>query len=225
MICAAWPADAVSTLNGIEPGTSTRAQAEKVFGVPTAQVSNVRSAYAPPGGTSGIEIEYTAEHIVARIDLSFAPGLARDVVIRGNNLPAEADARETKGSQLVEYFGGTRTFVITHAGDSSSPVERVSYCSRQLFDGLTAALNVSPSAPPTPSAAVELSNPNDKPSIVQFNPAACQDVYVWAQRENDVARRGRDAARRQAILEIMVTAQRGDCARARPLADAYKKTY
>lgn len=96
VICWSAPAHAVSTLNGVEPGVSTRAEAEKVFGAPTAQVSSVRYAYAPSGGTSGIEIEYTAAQIVVRIDLSFAPPLARDAVVRGLNLPTDADARDER---------------------------------------------------------------------------------------------------------------------------------
>ena len=217
---------AVSALYGIEPGTSTRAAAEKILGAPIKTVSPTRSAYTPTRGASSIEIEYTDAQLVNRIEVSFAPPLARDAVIRGFNLPANADATDSREGRLMEYYGGSRTLVLTHAtNEPSSAVERVSYCSRELFDSLTAAV-LKPGATNRPtSAAVEYSNPNDKPTIIEYNPGSCQDLYYWAQGENDVARRTRDTARRQAILDVMVTAQKGDCTRARTLADAYKKAY
>lgn len=124
----------------------------------------------------------------------------------------------------MEYYGGTRTLVVAHdGGEASSGVGRVSYCSRELFDTLTGDV-LKPAATNSPvSAAVEFSNPNDKPTILQYNPGACQDLYHWAQREYETVRRGGDAARRQAILDVMVTSQKGDCASARSLADASKK--
>jgi hypothetical protein len=225
LIWAAAATYAASVLNGIEPGTSTRAAAEKIFGTPTQAMSATRFAYAATGGASAIEIEYTAAQAVDRIDLAFAPGLAREDAIRALNLPANADGSEAKGERLVEYYGGSRTLVLTHAGsDLSSPISQVSYCSQSVFDALTGTvLKLDPAAPV--SAAVQYSNAQDKPVIVQFNPNACQDIYHWAQREHDTARRGRNAERRQAILEVMITAQKGDCRRAQELADAYKRAY
>jgi hypothetical protein len=224
-ICTGAAVFAVSALNGIEPGTSTRAAAEKVFGTPTRAVTATRFAYAATGGASGIEIEYTAAQAVDRIDLAFAPGLAREDAIRALNLPENADGSEKKGEHLVEYYGGSRTLVFTYAGaNRSAPDVQLSYCSQTLFDTMTSAVIKTDSAAP-PSAAVKYSNADDKPVIVQFNPNGCQDIYYWAQREHDTARRARSAERRQAILEVMITAQKGDCRRAQELADAYKKAY
>jgi hypothetical protein len=136
-----------------------------------------------------------------------------------------AGGSETKGERLVEYFGGSRTLIFTYAGsDASSTIRQVSYCSETLFGTLTAAVLKADATAPA-SAAVQNSNPEDKPVIVQFNPNACQDIYYWAQREHDSARRGRNAERRQAILDVMITAQKGDCRRAQELAGAYKKAY
>lgn len=225
IICASVATHAVSVLNGIEPGVSTRATAEKVFGAPTRAVSATRFAYAAAGGASGIEIEYTAAQAVDRIDLAFAEGLAREDAIGALGLPVKADGSETKDGRLFEYYAGERTLVLTHAGsDSSSPISQVSYCSRAVFDALTAAVIKTDTAAP-PSAAVQYSNAQDKPVIIQFNPNGCQDIYQWAQREHDNARRGRNAVRRQAILDVMITAQKGDCRRAQELSEAYKKAY
>ena len=45
---------------------------------------------------------------------------------------------------------------------------------------------------------------------VQCNPAECRDVYLWAQRERDIAKRARNPPRHQAILEAQIVSQRGD---------------
>lgn len=62
------------------------------------------------------------------------------------------------------------------------------------------------------------------PRIV-IDTSGCRDVLSWAQTERDAARRSGNAARVQAALEILIAAQRGDCDKARPLADAYKGRY
>ena len=215
---------AASILNGIEPGVSTRAEAEKVFGPPIRSITPTRFAYVPIGGTSGIEIEYTAAKVVDRIDLTFAPGVSRDIVVGDLSLPADSGGSEMKEGRVVEYYGGSRTLVLTHeAAALSSPVSQVSYFSPTVFEALTASVITDAGGPV--SAAVEFSNAADKPVIIQFNPNACRDTYDWAQREQDVARRGRNAVRRQAILDVMITSQKGDCPRAQELSAAYKKTY
>ncbi len=55
--------------------------------------------------------------------------------------------------------------------------------------------------------------------------SGCRDVLAWAQAEQDVAKRGRDVARRQAVLEVLIAAQRGDCANARTLQTGYKQRF
>jgi Mg-chelatase subunit ChlD len=56
-----------------------------------------------------------------------------------------------------------------------------------------------------------------------FDPSSCRDVYAWAQAEQDAARRARDVARRQAMLEIIIAAQRGECEKARQLAAGHRQ--
>lgn len=53
--------------------------------------------------------------------------------------------------------------------------------------------------------------------------SSCRDVYAWAQAEQEAAKRGRDVARRQAMLEIIIAAQRGECEKARQLAANYRR--
>lgn len=66
---------------------------------------------------------------------------------------------------------------------------------------------------------------------LQLNPrvvmdsSGCRDVLAWAQTEQDVVKRGKDTARRQGILEILIAAQRGECDKARSLQTDYKGRY
>jgi hypothetical protein len=60
---------------------------------------------------------------------------------------------------------------------------------------------------------------------VQFDPAACRELFTWAQGERDAAKRAKNVGRHQAALEIQIMAQRGDCAKARDLTRQYKAAY
>ncbi len=62
------------------------------------------------------------------------------------------------------------------------------------------------------------------PRIV-MDSSGCHDVLAWAQTEQDVAKRGRDVARRQAVLEVLIAAQRGECENARKLQVSYKQRF
>ena len=55
--------------------------------------------------------------------------------------------------------------------------------------------------------------------------SGCRDVLSWAQAEQVVAKRGRDVARRQAVLEVMIAAQRGECEKAKSLQASYKQHF
>jgi hypothetical protein len=50
-------------------------------------------------------------------------------------------------------------------------------------------------------------------------------VLAWAQTEQDAAKRGRDVARRQGVLEILIAAQRGECEKARSLQAGYRQRF
>jgi Mg-chelatase subunit ChlD len=55
----------------------------------------------------------------------------------------------------------------------------------------------------------------------QYDPNSCREIYNWAQAEKEAAKR--DVLRRQAILEILIASQRGDCENARKLQERYKQ--
>lgn len=60
---------------------------------------------------------------------------------------------------------------------------------------------------------------------VVMDSSGCRDVLSWAQTEQDAAKRGRDVARRQAVLEILIAAQRGECENARRLQAGYRQRF
>ena len=60
---------------------------------------------------------------------------------------------------------------------------------------------------------------------VVMDSSGCREVLSWAQAEQDVAKRGREVARRQAVLEVLIAAQRGECENARKLQAGYKQRF
>lgn len=60
---------------------------------------------------------------------------------------------------------------------------------------------------------------------VVMDSSGCRDVLQWAQAEQDAAKRGRDVARRQAVLEVLIAAQRGECEKAKALQMGYKQRF
>jgi len=66
---------------------------------------------------------------------------------------------------------------------------------------------------------------------VQKNPRAqydlnsCRDVANWAFTERDTAKRAGNPTLLQAILEIQIAAQRGDCQNAHRLQDSNKQRF
>lgn len=60
---------------------------------------------------------------------------------------------------------------------------------------------------------------------VVMDSSGCREVLSWAQTEQDVAKRGRDVARRQGVLEILIAAQRGECEKAKSLQASYQQRF
>jgi hypothetical protein len=60
---------------------------------------------------------------------------------------------------------------------------------------------------------------------VIMDSSGCKDLLIWAQAEREAARRASNTARVQAVLEIQISAQRGDCERARAQSNEYKKQF
>jgi hypothetical protein len=82
-----------------------------------------------------------------------------------------------------------------------------------------------PGPAPAPAPAPPRVTENTIPPSVKRDPAACYDVFVWADAQEAAARRGSQVVRRQKAMAIRLAAQSGDCNRARQLADEYKRQF
>lgn len=205
LLGGASPAFAVSVYKGIQPGKSTRADVTAVFGQPSSQTGRV-AEYPIPPSEGRLLVEYTeGEPVVDRIERVFPRPVARAALVKALGLPDQPEERETRKGQLIEYFGGLKVLSLVHVDeDSASRITSLNYLSLEMYDRMLGrARNLS----------------------VQYDPAACRDLYFWSQGERDAARRAKDTARHQAILEIQVVSQRGDCDKANTLAAAYRQRY
>ncbi len=201
------PGFGVSTYMGLQPGLSNRVDAEKVFGNPVQSLSATLFEYKLPSGQGKIYIEYRSkDFVVDRIERKFLKPVSRAALIRSLNLPESAEEKRlNKEGKLEEYFGDVLTLSLNYA--SAQPdkgVISISYYSMQSFAGLLDKAR----------------NPQ-----VQFDPSACRELYFWAQTERDVAKRSKNTVRHQAILEILILSQRGECEKANSLTVTYKERY
>ena len=206
LLLVAVPAAAVSTYKGLQPGKSTRAEVDRTLGQPVRAVSATLFEYGLSDGSGSVLVEFRAGDVVDKIERRFTRPVSRAAMLRSLGLPETPEEQRTnRDGKLVEYFGDVKTLALTYAsGEMRSGVMSVGYYSMELYEaGLGQARN------PT----------------VQYDPAACRDLYYWAQGERDVAKRSKNTGRHQAVLEIQINAQRGECTRAKDLAAKYKETY
>jgi hypothetical protein len=206
LLLVAVPSAAISTYKGLQPGKSTRADVDRTLGQPVRALSATLFEYALSEGPGSVVVEFRGNGVVDRIERRFSKPASRAALLRSLGLPETPEEQGTnRDGKLVEYYGDVKTLVLSYAsGETRSGVMSVGYYSMELYEaGLGKARN------PT----------------MQFDPAACRDVYFWAQGERDVAKRAKNTGRHQAVLEIQILAQRGECAKAKDLTAKYKETY
>ena len=223
--CWAVPCRAVTLLLGLEPGKSTRTEADRVLG-PAVRTAGADVEYAPQGGSGPITVTLReGGSVIDRIRVQMAAPVRREGLIATFKLPETPDATRVIDGRTIAYYGSPNLLIFAHESDApSSGVVSVDYCSNEHFTAQAAGLSLRAREGQT-AAAVTLSNAADAPVILRFNPGACADIYAASSAENSVARRSRNATQRQAILAVMIAAQKGDCANARALFDAYKTQY
>jgi hypothetical protein len=201
------PCFAISTYMGLQPGLSTRSEVEKVLGQPVQSINPTLFEYPLASGLGKIYVEFRAkDFVVDRIERRFDRPISRSALIRSLNLPENPEETGTnKDGKLMEYFGDIKTVALTYASaQTSSGIVSVGYYSMELFE----------------RSLDKARNPQ-----VQFDPSACRDLYFWAQGEREVAKRSKNVGRHQAILEILILSQRGECEKARSLVTGYKEHY
>jgi hypothetical protein len=166
-----------------------------------------------------------------------------------------AASKVGSGGSRVEYYGEGASITLGYAGaDAGSGVVSIGYNSDRLFDAEVARATpaggsgaggsgggtppsdpgaggglATPPAPPTtgtpPPSPPPVTLTGTVPPSVKRNPAACYDLYVFADAQALAAQRARQVARRQSAMGIRIAAQSGDCDRARQLVEQYKKQY
>jgi hypothetical protein len=196
------PADAVTLLFGLEPGKSTRADADRVFGAPR-RAGAFEVEYAPHKGSGPIIATLTTDgQTIDRLELHLVSPLARDVMLRALKLSDPPMLARSTAGKFVEYFGSPHSLILTHVDHTpSSAIASVGYASAAHFTRIAEGV-----------------------ATEQFDPERCRDVYFASVDETKTVRGG-NAVRRQAIMAVMIAAQKGDCLAARRLMAEYAERY
>ena len=225
------PLAAVTKWKAIEPGRSTRQDVDTSLGQPERNLSGSIFVYAAQQGTGRVLVDYRSTGVVNSVQVELLQPVARAALVKSFQLEQFTPLKKPElDGTLAEYFGSNASLVFFYgAADDASGVSRIGFFSRELFDQVTGPLTASTPAPasgaatdqPTPTTPV-----TDATLIIQtLNPAACQDIYIWAEAEQPRARGSRNAGRRQLLLDILIASQKGDCARARTQAATYQAAY
>lgn len=134
LIAATAYSHAQSAYRGIMPGTSTKAQAERVLGSPAKAVSATLSEYAGTSEVDKIYVQYRADSsVVERIELLYGEGVSKGEIVAKFKLPTESAWKVNARGNVEEYYSG-RNIVLTFEGeDKSGGVRRVGHYSPELF--------------------------------------------------------------------------------------------
>lgn len=133
-----------SAYQGIQPGTSTQAQVEKVLGRPIKRVSETLIEYAPQSGAQKIYVQYrVGAGVVERIVFPFAPPRQRaEIATSFGFAPQPTASHLNDQGWLEEYFGPPKSAVLSYGGTTvSSGVRQVEYYSPDLFKSAIAAVS------------------------------------------------------------------------------------
>jgi hypothetical protein len=136
LLLACMVASAQSKFQTLQPGRSTKDDAERVLGQPVSRVSETLSEYKAQHQGQKIYIQYgKGSPTIERIEVLFSTPVDRSAVAGLLELPPQADSTnwDSKG-RLEEYFGAPKMIVLTlESSTADSPVRRVGYYSRELF--------------------------------------------------------------------------------------------
>jgi len=229
-LLAAAALAALSTFRGIQPGVSTRAEVERVLGAAAARGGSAEYQLADQSGT--VRIEYRGD-IAEEIEYRLSAIIDRAEAVQILKVPEPVLVQTNAGSgRIEEFFESPHTLVLVHATASrNSGIQTVRYLSRERHQTV---LNPNggpppPTQPDSPAQPPPLPQQPPPPTYTEvrtrFDPAACRPLYDWARSEAEAANKSKNAERRQAIIEIRIQAQRGDCAAARDLASKYKTRF
>ncbi|MFC2172235.1 VWA domain-containing protein [Acidobacteriota bacterium] len=179
------------------------------------------------------------KEIIRAFDLAMLPSLLKDFdnIVMGSPSSSYAAAYFDRAKSFVEQqdlAGALSEFKQAYKAAPQSPAVNYNLsllheANDQLISAVDHAqkyLDLAPAAFDSVDVKNRIHNLQDElkrnPRVV-LDPAGCRDVYIWANREKKQAKK--NPTRRQAILEISIAAQRGDCEKARNLAQKYKQAY
>lgn len=132
---------AQSSYKGLTPGTSTRAEAERVLGQPVKNVSETLSEYRPQPLTSKIYVQYRKHSpVIERIEfLCVEKSDCTDFFAQQHSAMTDDDWEGTVGDGLEKqskYYRNPFYAVLTFANNKWV---RLAFYSRELYQAATAA--------------------------------------------------------------------------------------
>ncbi len=214
----------VSTI-GFDVGNNQQAQGD---------LNNISSM---TGGRSFSASAADPREIIRAFNLAMLPSLLKDFDF--SNAAADIAGYFSQAKSMVQQQNISGALMMLKQANNLAPDSpNLNYNLSLLYeadDQLIPAVNHANNYLRLAPNAVDRSDVENRVADIQKelqkNPRAimdssgCRDVLTWAQAERDAARSAKNTARIQAALEISIAAQRGDCGKARALANDYKQRY
>ena len=211
-------------------------------------VGNNKQAQDDMNGLSGMTggRSYSAsaadpKEIIRAFNMALLPNLMKDIDVRGGSGPSGGAVQGyyMKAKSLVasqDLDGAIFQFqqankLAPDAPNTHFNLSLLYEAQDQLNPALTHAnnyLRLAPMAADRGDVQLRIANLTEELKNnprTNLDPAGCRDVYTWAQGQQDAARRSGNVTRRQAMIELLIAAQKGDCENARRLQTAYREKY
>lgn len=171
-----------SSFQEINPGASTRNDAERILGRPTRAISASLFEYNPPAGIAKVEVEYSASSVVERIEVYFIKPVTRSAILQKFNLPPQSDARKTNADRKpMECFGGSDLMVLTYATmEESGGIASIGYYGRNLFENVVGKTGGGRSTSPVAGGSRSTCFGDDA-GMASTNRS---EHFLWAQRQS-----------------------------------------
>jgi hypothetical protein len=150
LLCFPFVLSAETSYLGLQPGTSSRADAERILGPPVSPISETLFEYGPQSTAAKVYVQYRRNSsIVERIEILLSEKSERFSLLSSLKLSDRASTTEVSKGRMMEYFGSPHYIVLTYSGDdASSGIRRIGYYSKQLFESSSASASASAAKDP-----------------------------------------------------------------------------
>lgn len=130
-----------TSYKGLTPGKSTKAQVQRVLGLPVTKVNETLFEYRPQPLTSKIYVQYAEDSVVEKIEVRCRlPNSSCDDLTKSLNLHLPQEPSSGKADeQKWKFLYGSPLFIVTSGdmadatGDSLVP-SRLAFYSRELYE-------------------------------------------------------------------------------------------